>query len=251
MFPETAIGGYIREPLAGESAPELPPALDPDGPEVARIIRMAGDTVVCVGYTEGGAKGRYSAAVCVSGDGVLGRHRKVHLPPSERFAYLAGDRFDAFDTPVGRLGMLLCYDKLFPDAATALVAGGAETIVSMAAWPADRHAPAPRISDDRQTRHFDVIDQARAVENQVVWVSSNGTGKWGPLRFVGRSKVVDPDGNVVAQTGARAGAAFANIDRAAAIGAVKRSIDHHADRRPAAYRAGREPDAPLCAADLG
>ena len=199
---------------------------------------MAGDIVVCVGYTEAGANARYSSAVCVSGDGVLGRHRKVHLPPGERFAYAAGDRFEAFDTPVGRLGMLLCYDKLFPEAATALVAAGAQTIVCMAAWPADRHNPAARISDDRQTRHFDVIDQARAVENQVVWVSANGTGKWGPLRFVGRSKVVDPDGKVLAQTGARAGMAFADVDRGEAIGAVKRSIDHHADRRPRSYRAG-------------
>jgi N-carbamoylputrescine amidase len=83
-----------------------------------------------------------------------------------------------------------------------------------------------------------VIDQARAVENQVVWVSANATGRWGPLRFVGRSKVVDPDGRVLAQTGARAGAAFARLEPASAIASVKQSIDHHADRRPRAYRAG-------------
>jgi N-carbamoylputrescine amidase len=238
VFPESALGGYIREPMPGEAAPDLPPALDPDGPEIQELIRMAGDIVVCIGYTEVGAHWPYSSAVCVSGDGVLGRHRKVHLPPSERFAYAAGDRFEAFDTPVGRLGMLLCYDKLFPEAATALATDGAQTIACMAAWPADRHRPAARIADDRQTRHFDVIDQARAVENQVVWVSANGTGKWGPLRFVGRSKVVDPDGVVLASTGSRAGMAFAAVDRAAALGSVKATIDHLADRRPASYRAG-------------
>jgi predicted amidohydrolase len=238
VFPECALGGYIREPLPSETAPDLPRALDPDGPEIARLIRLAGDLVVCIGYTEAGAHSPYSAAVCVSGDGVLGRHRKVHLPPSERFAYAAGDRFEAFDTPVGRLGMLLCYDKLFPEAATALAVDGAETIACMAAWPADRHRPAARIADDRQTRHFDVVDQARAVENQVVWVSANGTGRWGPLHFLGRSKVVDPDGVVLASTGARAGTAFATVDHGAAIGAVKRSIDHIADRKPLAYRAG-------------
>jgi predicted amidohydrolase len=238
VFPECALGGYIREPMPGEAAPDLPPALDPDGPEIRRLIELAGDLVVCVGYTEVGAHGRFSSAVCVSGDGVLGRHRKVHLPPGERFAYTAGDRFQAFDTPVGRLGMLLCYDKLFPEAATALAADGAQTIACMAAWPADRYRPAARIADDRQTRHFDTVDQARAIENQVVWVSANGTGKWGPLRFLGRSKIVDPDGVVVASTGARAGMAFAEVDRAAAIGEVKATIDHLADRRPAAYRAG-------------
>ena len=52
VFPECALGGYVREPMAGESAPELPPALDREGPEIAELIRIAGDTVLCVGYSE-------------------------------------------------------------------------------------------------------------------------------------------------------------------------------------------------------
>jgi N-carbamoylputrescine amidase len=238
VFPECALGGYIREPLPEEIAPDLPPALDPDGPEIERLIAMAGDTVVCIGYSEAAPEGTYSSAVCVSGDGVLGRHRKVHLPPAERFAYTAGDGFAAFDTPVGRLGMLLCYDKLFPDAATTLALDGAETIACMAAWPVDRRHPADNIADDRQTRHFDVLDQARAIENQVVWVSSNGTGEWGPLRFLGGSKIVDPDGVVLATTGDRPGMAFAQVDRGASIELARLGVSHLSDRRPHAYGVG-------------
>src|SRR5687768_9441865 len=70
LLPESAIGGYIREPGPDESAPDLPPALDPDGPEIARLVALAGDLVVCAGYTEAGPDGPYGAAVCVSGDGV-------------------------------------------------------------------------------------------------------------------------------------------------------------------------------------
>ena len=165
---------------------------------------------MCAGYTEAGPAGLYSSAVCVSGDGVHGRQRKVHLPPAERFAYTAGDGFAAFDTPVGRLGMLLCYDKLFPEAARALALDGAEVVCSLAAWPVDRHTPARRVRDDRQTRHFDLVDQARAVENQVFTVASNQTGPWGPLRFLGGAKIVDPDGAVLARTGAREGLAVAD-----------------------------------------
>ena len=84
----------------------------------------------------------YSSAACVWGDGLLGHQRKVHLPPAERFAYTAGDGFAAFDTPVGRLGMMICYDKLFPEAARALALDGAEIVCALAAWPVDRHAPA-------------------------------------------------------------------------------------------------------------
>ena len=236
VFPESAIGGYLREPTSAETGPQLPVALDPDGPEIAALIRMAGDTVVCAGYTEAGAEGRrYASAVCVNGDGVLGRHRKVHLPPGERFAYTPGDRFAAFDTPVGRIGMLICYDKLFPEASRALALDGADIIASMAAWPVCRQRPARRIAQDRQTRHFNIVDTARAVENQVVWVSSNQTGTLGPLRFLGNAKIVDPDGVVLARTGASAGMALAQIDAAAAVRESRMGIDHLADRRPDAY----------------
>jgi N-carbamoylputrescine amidase len=230
VFPEAALGGYLRVP-----GPDLPPALEPDGPEIARLIELAGDVVVCAGYTEAGPHGPYSSAVCVNGDGVLGRHRKVHLPPGERFAYTAGDGFAAFDTPAGRVGMLLCYDKLFPEAARALVLDGAQIVASMAAWAVDRLRPATHVDDDRQVRHFDVIDQARAIENQVVWVSSNATGRWGGLDFPGGAKVVDPDGVVLATTGRHAGIAVAAIEPAEAIESVRAEIDHLADRRPRAY----------------
>ena len=237
VFPESALGGYLREPMAGETGPELPVALDPAGPEIAALVAMAGDTVVCAGYTEAGGDGRrYAAAVCVDGSGVLGRQRKVHLPPGERFAYTAGDGFAAFDTPVGRIGMLICYDKLFPEASRALALDGADIIASMAAWPVCRQRPARRIAQDRQTRHFNLIDAARAVENQVVWVSSNQTGTLGPLRFLGNAKIVDPDGVVLARTGATAGMALAHIDPAAAVRESRMGIDHLGDRRPEAYR---------------
>jgi N-carbamoylputrescine amidase len=238
VFPESALGGYLLETEPGTPpAPDmLPPALDPCGPEIAGLSRIAGDAVVCVGYTEAGSAGeRHASAVCVSGDGVLGRHRKVHLPPAERFAYAAGDGFAAFDTPVGRVGMLLCYDKLFPEAARSLVLDGAEIVTCMAAWPVDRRNPSARVGADRQTRHFDVLDVARAVENQVVWVSSNQTGSWGPLRFLGHAKVVDPDGTVVASTTHRPGMAIGEVDPRAAVEAARFEIDHVGDRIPHAY----------------
>lgn len=241
VFPECALGGYMREPADGETALRLPRPLDPDGPEIRRLVELAGDLVVCIGYTEGGVRALYSSAVCVTGDGVLGRHRKVHLPPTERFAYTAGDSFAAFDTPVGRVGMVLCYDKLFAESARVLADDRAQIVACMAAWPLDRRSPSERVAADRQVRHFDVIDQARALEHQVVWVSSNASGAWGPRIFPGRSKVVCPDGVVLARTGSRSGTAFAELDPASAIESVKADIDHLADRRPLAYRGSVTP----------
>lgn len=237
VFPECAIGGYLREPLPGEAGPELPTPLHRDGPEIGRLIRIAAahDVTIVAGYSEAGPKGPYTSAVCVDGSGILGHQRKVHLPPGERFAYQAGDTFDAFDTPVGRMGLLVCYDKCFPEAARALALDGAEIICCIAAWPVCRQRPARRITQDRQTRHFNALDEARAIENQVVWVSTNLTGRDGPLRFLGNSKVVDPDGVVLATTGPRRGMAVAAIDVREAVAESRMGIDHLGDRRPAAY----------------
>jgi len=233
VLPECALGGYLRPD--GSHAPPI----DLDGPEIARLREAAGDTVVCAGFTERGPGRPYSSAVCVSGDGVLGHQRKVHLPPSECEAFAPGDGFAAFDTPVGRVGMLLCYDKLFPEAARTLALDGAEAIASLSAWPLDRRDPARRIAADRQTRHFNLLDESRALENQVVWVSANLTGKIGPLRFIGQAKVVDPEGRVLARTGGRAGMAVAEVAPSAEVATARGWIDHLGDRAIEAYRTDR------------
>lgn len=237
VFPEATLGGYLFEnphPVRRSPVPP-PPALDRDGEEIAALVALAGPTVVCVGYTEAAPDGIYSSAVCVNGDGILGHHRKVHVPPSERDAFSAGDAFAAFDTPVGRMGMLICYDKIFPEAARELAVDGAGIIASLAAWPVSRMRPAARIRRDRQVRHFNLLDQTRALENQVVWVSANQSGRLGRLRFPGQAKVVDPDGCVLSTTGARPGLAMARLDSRGAVTKARRELSHMADRRPYAY----------------
>ena len=240
VFPESALGGYLFEtghPMR-RSPVGPPPALDPEGDEIARLVRMAGPTVLCVGYTEAGPDGLYSSAVCVNGDGVLGRHRKVHLPQGEREAFCPGPGFAAFDTPLGRMAMVICYDKTFPEAARQLALDGAGIIGSLAAWPVCRTTPAPWTRRDREVRHFNLLDQVRALENQVVWVSANQSGRLGRLRFPGQAKVVDPDGCVLSTTGARAGTALARVDTRGAVDAARRAASHLGDRRPHAYGLG-------------
>jgi N-carbamoylputrescine amidase len=239
VFPEAALGGYMREEQVGVTVRRSSPAvLEQRDAVFARLARIAGPTVVCIGYTEsapGGPDEIFSSAVCISGDGVLGHHRKVHIPPGEHGVYTAGDGFAAFDTPVGRVGMLICYDKVFPEAARALALDRAEIVACMAAWPVCRLRPARLMRNDRQVKHFNALDVARAVENQVVWVSSNLYGSLGRLRFPGQAKVVDPDGRVLSSTGARAGMALARIDIRAAVQAARGELSHLGDRVPVAY----------------
>jgi predicted amidohydrolase len=236
-LPEAALGGYLTN-LDGQSRIELPPALDVDGPEVGRLSALAGDLVVTAGLCESDGTARYNTAVAVTGDGVLGVHRKVHQPLGEGASYAAGSRFEAFDTPAGRIGMMICYDKAFPESARALALDGAEIICCMSAWPAARTHSAPNLADDRWTKRFDLFDQARALENQVLWVSANQSGNFGSLRFVASAKVVGPGGDVLASTGVAAGIAYATVDLPELLRAARGGMFHLRDRRPDTYLEG-------------
>lgn len=238
VLPDAALGGYLAD-LRHPDPEALPPALKPDDPLLQRVAALAGEMVVCLGYCEADGEERYNAAVCVSGDGVLGRHRKVHLPAGETVAYQPGDRFAAFDTPVGRVGMLIDYDKTFPESARSLALDGAQILACLSAWPASITNQAPKMAQDRQSRLFDLYDCARAAENQVVLVSANQTGAMGGLRFLGQAKVVGPGGNILARTWAKSGLAVAELDVAAEVANARRVLRHLDERRPHAYRVPR------------
>jgi predicted amidohydrolase len=234
-LPEACLGGYLLS-LAGDAELDAgPPALAVDGPEIARLAELARDLTVVAGYCEADGDARYNSVVCVTGDGVLGNHRKVHQPLSEDASYSSGDRFRAFDTPVGRIGMMICYDKAFPESARALALDGAEIGVCVSAWPGARTNPAADLAEDRWKRRFDLFDRARALENQIVWLSANQSGVFGTLRFVGSAKVVDPGGEILADTGVGPGLAVAELDVARALETARRSMGHLRDRRPETY----------------
>ena len=244
VLPDATLGGYLAD-LRSPDPDALPPALAEDSVEVGRVAAMAGDMTVCFGYTEesvvDGRHVLHNAALCVTGDGILGRHRKVHQPAGESLVYAAGERFEAFDTPVGRMGMLIDYDKTFPEAARTLALDGAEVVACLSAWPASVTDRASRLPQDRQSRLFDLYDSARAAENQVVWVSSNQTGAMGGLRFLGQAKVVGPGGDVLARTWSKGALAVAEVDPAAEIARSRRILHHLRELHPASYRTAVTP----------
>ncbi|MET3960677.1 N-carbamoylputrescine amidase [Marmoricola sp. OAE513] len=240
-LPEACLGGYLsvlgsgRDGTHDETPESLPPVLDLDGPELRALAAMAGDLTVVVGFCESDGTHRYNTAAAVTGDGVLASYRKVHQPLGESLYYAAGEELLAFDSPVGRMGLLICYDKAFPEAARALALDGAEVIACISAWPASRTATAGQLADDRWTHRFNIFDQARGLENQVVWLAANQTGTFGSLRFVGNAKVVGPGGDVLDTTGVGDGLAIAHVDVAETLATARRAMFHLGDRRPDLY----------------
>ncbi len=241
-LPEAAIGGYLSSlgnhgDTVKTTKRSLPPAIRIDGPELARVQELVGNLVVAIGICELADDGetRYNTAVLLDGATVYGVYRKVHQPLGEGMSYSAGSNYGVHDTPVGRIGLQICYDKAFPEAARMMALDGAQIIASLSAWPAARTATAENLQDDRWTYRFNLFDMARALDNQVFWVASNQSGTFGSLRYVGNAKVVDPGGNVLATTLLGSGMAVAEVELDETFRTMRAGMFHLRDRRPDVY----------------
>ena len=250
VFPEAAIGGYLSSlgnhgDTIKNTTRSLPPAITLDGPEIRRVQAIAGDMVIAIGFCELADDGetRYNAAALLDGAQIYGSYRKVHQPLGENMSYSSGTHYGVFDTPVGRVGLQICYDKAFPEAARLMALDGAEIIASLSAWPAARTATADNLQEDRWTYRFNLFDAARALDNQVFWIASNQSGTFGSLRYVANAKIVDPGGNVLATTLLSEGMAVADIDIAETFTTMRGGMFHLRDRRPDVYGPLTELDA--------
>jgi predicted amidohydrolase len=241
VLPEAALGGYV-ESLNGD-VDDPPPALAADGPELLRVAELAGDMVVAVGFCEAGEPDperpghqvRHNVAALVSGGEVLGVHRKIHMPLDEGRFTTPGDHLAAIDTPIGRVGLLICYDKAFPEAARTLALDGAEILCFLSAWPTSRtNSPEVR-EEDRQWRRAELWDRSRAAENSMVVASANQTGDFGSLRFLGGSRITNPNGDVVAETDSTGGLAIATFDLGETLTRARRALSPVRDLRPDVY----------------
>jgi predicted amidohydrolase len=187
VLPECAIPGYMF--ASGDEA--LPYAEEIPGPTTEALERECsrlGLYVVC-GLLEREGDALRNAAVLVGPEGLLGNYRKTHLPflGVDRFV-VPGDSLPVFDTPIGRIGIEICYDLRFPEVTRALALRGADIVAHPTNFP---------LAARPQT---ELITVARAAENRVYLLTANRVGKerWG--EFCGRSQIVDPHGNRLAET---------------------------------------------------
>ncbi|HLJ12096.1 MAG TPA: carbon-nitrogen hydrolase family protein [Planctomycetaceae bacterium] len=236
VFPECALCGYCFGSL-GEARPfaQLIP-----GPATDRV-RQACAEFACYaifGMLELSGSQVFNAAVLVGPTGVIGSYRKVHLP------FLGIDMFTSYgDRPFAvhnagelKVGMNICYDAAFPEAARALAILGADLIVLPTNWPPGAQCTAASVIN------------ARALENAVYYMAVNRVGTERGFQFIGRSKIADPSGQTLAEArGDGEEVLYADIDplkaRRKHIIRVpgKHEIDRLADRRPGMYGVLVEP----------
>lgn len=224
VLPELCLSGYELGDRAAALA--CSQAADGTDPPLARLVELARarSATLVGGFIERSVGRLYNAAFVITPQGVAGTYRKVHLFGDEPRLFEPGDLgFPIFDLGGWRLGVLVCFDWMFPEAARTLALSGADVL----AHPANLVLPWAQQAM-----------QVRALENGVHILTANRVGSDGALRFTGRSQAVDARGRVLVQAPETGEAVLTTeLDLALARDKWVTPTNHRfADRRPEAYR---------------
>ena len=199
VTPEMGTTGYCWFDRA-EVAPYVETIPGPTTERFGKVAK-AYDCYIVVGMPEVDAASGlyYNAAVLIGPEGVIGTHRKTHPYISEPKWSAPGDLgHQVFDTPIGRIALLVCMDIHFMETARLAALGGADVICHISNWLAER-TPAPYWI-------------SRAVENGCYLIESNRWGLERTVQFSGGSCVIEPDGSIAAVIDSGDGIAYALMD---------------------------------------
>ncbi|MCK4439787.1 carbon-nitrogen hydrolase family protein [Candidatus Bathyarchaeota archaeon] len=188
IFPEFSLTGYTMRDRVYELAETIP------GHSTTVLEKLAKKTgtYIVFGMPELSEKTQatiYNAAVLVCPDGFVGKYRKMYLPThsvfEEKRYFRPGCKAEAFDTKLGKIGLIICYDIFFPEVSRLTRLKGAQLIVCISASPATRRT------------FFETLTAARAIENTAFLAYVNLVGIEDGLQFWGGSRLIAPNGKVL------------------------------------------------------
>lgn len=187
VLPECALTGYVVRDREEAAASAL--SIDAREIDAIRSLCRARGVLAVIGLLERDGEILHNTALLVGADGRdVGLYRKPHLP------LLGADRFvtpgDAqtpavFATPIGKIGLNVCYDIRFPESMRLLALAGAEIVAHPANWPVEATILAEQFCP------------VRACENRVVLAAANRGDAERGTEFAGRSQIVAADGQVL------------------------------------------------------
>ncbi len=191
IFPELSVTGYVLRDQIYELAETIP------GQSTNILEKLAGKTGthIVFGLPELSDKTQatiYNAAVLVGPDGFIGKYRKMYLPThsvfEEKRYFRPGYQTAVFETELGKIGLIICYDIFFPEVSRLTRLKGARLIICISASPVTRRT------------FFETLTTARAIENTAFLAYVNLVGIENGLQFWGGSRLIGPNGKVVAKT---------------------------------------------------
>lgn len=205
VLPEMATTGYF----IADRLPEL--AEHAGGATQRRLCEIASKAGIhlAVGTVLREGERYFDTQLLIAPDGtLLATYRKTHLFSMEREWFAAGDEPMVVDTAIGRIGMTICYDLLFPEYVRLLVDRGADIVINSTNW----------MTDDFQHDRWgwggatvQSLAVTRALENGVWVAMASCVGPERHIESIGHSCIVAPSGKVLASMGSGRGAAFADI----------------------------------------
>jgi predicted amidohydrolase len=190
VFPELSLTGYVVRDEIYELAEPIP------GPATEAVEKIAQKTktYIVFGMPELSEKAQatiHNTAVLVGPEGLIGKYQKMYLPThsvfEEKRYFRPGYQAAAFDTKLGKIGLIICYDIFFPEVSRLTRLEGAQLIVCISASPAIRRM------------FFETVTVARALENTAFLAYVNLVGIEDGLQFCGGSKLVGPNGRILAK----------------------------------------------------
>jgi predicted amidohydrolase len=188
IFPELSLTGYVLHDQIYELAEVIP---GPSTDIVGDLAKKTG-THIIFGMPELSEKTKatlYNTAVLVGPKGFVGKFRKMYLPThsvfEEKRYFRPGYKPAAFSTPIGNIGLFICYDIFFPEVCRLTRLKGAELMVCISASPAVRR------------NYFEIFTAARALENTAFLAYVNLAGMEDGLQFWGGSRLVGPTGDII------------------------------------------------------
>jgi len=211
-------------------------------PTIAHFQKLAAElgVVIPVSFFEQAGPEHYNSVAVIDADGEnLGVYRKTHIPDGpgyqEKFFFKPGNTgFRSFATKFGTIGVAICWDQWFPEAARAMTLAGADILFYPTAIGTEPEEPDLDSKDSWQR-----VMIGHAVANAVGVVASNRTGKEGDdktaITFYGSSFICDARGDKLAELGrTEEGIVLASLDTAE-LRRVRASMGFFRDRRPDQY----------------
>lgn len=224
-----------------------------DGYTMTRIkgkAREHGVYIIATIYEEQMPAIYYDTAILVNPRGqIAGKYRKSHPPGNrslERIYYRYGSKFPVFTIGDWKVGVVICYDLNFPEAARCVMLNGAELLVvpfceavnylspSASSLPGDTGVGA--INKNSWLRQWDLKTGQRAIENQVYLAACNHVGQEKDAVIIGESRVVDPWGEVIVSAGDQERVIHCELDRGKLL-QLRQTTSVLRDRRPDLYKA--------------
>ncbi len=175
----------------------------PSVTELAKAAKRLGVVIVAPLFEARGSEVYHNTAAVIDADGtVLGKYRKMHIPQDpgfeEKFYFTPGDLgFRTWKTAHGDLGVLICWDQWYPEAARLTALGGAQILFYPTAigWLPEEKAALGKA----QHNAWETVQRGHGVANGCYVAATNRVGTEGSTQFWGQSFVSDPYGEIVAR----------------------------------------------------